>query len=254
MSKSDRGDTTATNRGRPRVLSRRKILEAARHVPPEELSFKKLAGQLDVSTQAFYRYFTNIEELKYQLSQQFLRDIADERDSRPVHPTSSTSNFSDFILSFLLDFRKATKPNQAHPSLHENHWGSIGPDQDPLSTWMISRLEAYFRVAQKFGVDLNDAAQIWWITADFLASSRAHTVSSADFEKFHIGLRQSMTPTEDSEFTAVAAYLRQSENHELSPDAFFTRYARTLVRGLAHEFGLPQPTRHDGGATSSNAG
>jgi len=137
-------------------------------------------------------------------------------------------------------------PNQPHPSLQENHWGAIGPDQDPTSTWMIGRFERYLCVAQMFGVDLNDAVQIWWIAADFLRSSGAHAASGADFENFRIGLQLSVTPTEDPKFPAVAAYLRHSENHELSSDAFLLLYARTLVRVLAHEFGLPHPTLNDG--------
>jgi len=220
-------------------------MEVARRIPQEELSFNAIGTQLGVSKQAMYRYFTNLEALKEALSRSFLRDIADERDTRGVSQSTANDNFCDFFLSFVLEFRQAAEANPSYHKLKESNWGGIGPDKDPMSTWLTSRLEMYFRIAKHCNVDLNDAVQMWWVGVQLCGLSGENGVSDSDLEKFYIGLEQAAPSGDDAEFPTIAAYLRDSQDREMSSDAFFTRYARAVVWGLAHEFGLPEPTLPD---------
>ena len=78
-------EKSSENRGgRPALISREKVLEAARQLRPHELTMNAVAQRLDVKKASLYYYFSSKQELIAALATELVQDLVIPR-ADPAH-------------------------------------------------------------------------------------------------------------------------------------------------------------------------
>ena len=151
----------APTRGRPRIITPERIVEAGIKMGLPDITFVGVAGELGVSHMALYKHVPNLEELK--------RIVAAEIFNRwqiPEVGDDEYDSLESYLISFTTSLRTLVK---AHPGL-----APYLIRRAAATPSMMAKIHAHHcRVGQVFGIPKADAQ---WV----LAMVAFHCIAVAD--------------------------------------------------------------------------
>ena len=217
--------------GRPSVLSRERILEAAAGIDTADLSFGQLALELGVTAPSLYRYFANLEELRRALA----ADVIDRTEFLDDHPIG---DFESYLVRFLMDYRDWLIENELNPELFAIEYGAIRFEQSVAAEPLLTRLEDFLATAEREGVPLDKAMRIWWVITDWMATTRSTRLQERFVQEFHEHLAGVLAALEMEHFPRIRSYLVEPVGEGLSRRDVYEFSTRALIRGLLVQTGL----------------
>lgn len=217
--------------GRPSILSEASILDAARCVPVDELSFLCIGKRLGVSAQAIYRYFPNLDQLRSALAVKIVNE-AEFLDDQPL------GDFEAYVVRFLIDYRDWLAESGLSPAHFEIAYGATKLANGGAPEQLYTRLEDFLETAAREGVASDAALQVWFAITDFMSRSLSVQLPDDFARDFHADLAAGLAENGSQRFPRLMAYLGQTRNGEAASGDFYEQSARALVRGLMYEVGL----------------
>ena len=219
--------------GRPARLSHDMILEAAKTIPFDELSFTTVAAALNVSREALYKYFKNVDGLRAALATK----LGGEQVFEGQWETWKTDSGSiaSLLTEIALNFRTWVEENEHNPSLFRLEYGALRFAHGGHSSVLLERMEDFLTAASDYNVPPDQAMMLWQITGDVMTTTGS-IGTPANFEReFRSDLAQFLSES-DKEFPALETYLK-TEPNPARPHTYDITL-RALVLGLAVLYGL----------------
>jgi len=219
--------------GRPRVLSHKRIVETAKSIPFEDLSFARVSAELGVSPQALYKYFSNIGELRAALA----GALSAEREFKEQWNDWRTSDdgITGFLTKIGVNYRRWLQVNELEPALFRLEYGGIRFASGYRTAVLLERMDHFLLVASELGVPLGQAMRLWHVTSDVMTTTQSLEVTD-DFERdFRLELAQYLDES-DEQFLSLEAYLETEP--ETNPPHAYEDTVRALILGLSVLYGL----------------
>ncbi|MGC6475354.1 MAG: TetR/AcrR family transcriptional regulator [Parvibaculales bacterium] len=153
--------------GRPRVLEREQILEAAIELGLENLTLKKLAMKLGAGTTTLYQYFDNREELLTAAAMHALKNVS--------LPNDDKLNWAEYSYEYINSLIQIMSENPTHISYYQ----TVGYG-----------LEVHFSIVEKFleglikrGFDAQTGIQLFRRLAMVAVATSVESVRHQKFEE-----------------------------------------------------------------------
>ena len=150
-------------RGRPKALSRGRIVDEALKLGPEEFSLPHVAEALDVSLQALYHYFPNKEALADAMVEQIneLVDISDHE-----------APWDQYLRSVLIEYRAFLKQSDyafgRGSRVHELSFFRVAGKK---SEKILERLNGFIGSLEAEGLSHSQCIEVWILFQDFVRHS-----------------------------------------------------------------------------------
>jgi len=188
--------------GRPRKLSREAIIEVAKGIPGSQLGFPRVARQLNVSTQALYRYYPNLAALRADLAGALV-------ESAPSFEPSDGRALTD-VEAMALEMGKGhatlLRESRVDPSIFTTEFGAVRFRGGEPDARLLVRLEKWLRVNADAGVSMADAILAWHLVTDFLGSTGSLNLPEDYNAQFHSDLKE-MIALSDGAYPRIEQYL-----------------------------------------------
>ena len=131
--------------GRPSVLSKKRIIDAARDMPFEQISFSAVAAKVGVSSQALYKYFPNAGALRAAIAATLATEIGFQQNWKPAPDTAN--EFIFFLEKLTKNYRAWLRVNNLSPKLFQIAYGATRFANGHETPVLLERLETFLHVA-----------------------------------------------------------------------------------------------------------
>lgn len=180
--------------GRPRVLERDQILEAAIDLGLENLTLKKLAMKLGAGTTTLYQYFDNREELLTAAAMHALKNV-------PL-PNDKALNWAQYSYEYIYSLIKLMSENPTHITYYQ----TVGYG-----------LEVHFSIVEKFleglierGFDAQTGIKLFRRLAMVAVAASVETVRHQKFENDNSTMHDTFSEVLHKQKVSAFTNLRQS--------------------------------------------
>jgi len=232
-----KGKSPAPSRsGRPAVLSRERILSEAAQIQFEDQSFSLIASRLGVSTQALYRYFSNLSELQSVLVSSLVASLYGTRTEVPWSSDGET-DFPRFLFDFANDFGNWLREEKVAPDLLKVQYGSTRFPGGDLSPTLFAVMNYFLAVARDCDVSLDDASAIYCILVDFMTNTQSVRIEEDFVEEFSADLSDGVSELGIERFPRILEYL-EIERVRAPGGSLYEVSLRALIAGLCLRFDL----------------
>jgi AcrR family transcriptional regulator len=221
--------------GRPRVLSKERIINAARDLPFDEISFPTVASKVGVSSQALYKYFPNAGALRAAIAAALVREIG----VKEAWNTNSGSRqeFIDFLKKLSENYRAWLRINNLNPELFGLAYGGTRFKNGHETPVLLERLETFLHIAASAEISPKDAFEMWGIITDRMTSTGTMEVPEDHDAEFRANLKQASAGSEQ-EFPFIQEFLRSDLPPAIESDKYYEILHEALRRGLADLYNL----------------
>jgi len=196
----------------------------------EARSFSTVAARLDVSPQALYSYFQNMDALRLAVAAQQLEHLS--------RPQAVHGDLAGFLLSSIIEFRRWLDANDLDLTAPLDSSFPLGLSSEPPATLVFKeQLEQFLEATAAEGIDPTTSMTLFVIVSDFVTSSRLIRFRESWWEDFD-ELLGNTEELKDGGFAQIASYRKMRESDSHGPTDPFMAAAQFLVKGMVAELHL----------------
>lgn len=215
------------SRGRPNVLDRITILEAATRIPRERFSLRELAEMLNVSTQSLYHYFPNKKSIFDAIAEEVVKSVPVVKRELGwrEYLKEAFRGYRDWLLT------TGFYGNRPQPTKKLEVFRVAGHPSSEL----LKRLDDFVFVFRRDGFELSQIVEIWIFFQKLLRRLDLHQTQNDGMQCAWENLLVDISASESVEFTELEDLIglevvEVDDLHEALIDVF--------VEGIAARYGV----------------